>query len=446
MNSGARIPSSPSSSARPKRRNATLGLFDEPVYRDWAFWMTAGWGLIAAASISTSNEPSALPRWLDTLLATIVFIALFGLFPTWLRLVFRRWHEKRQNGPADAMRQGQRVPAQAAPESAPFAQPPPSRAPEPPSRYPSPPSDIAAPPTASELASLSWESLPHPLARAVRALQQAHTPKDRYEAMLEAAEILAITLTVTGAAVLRGQIDGRVAGSDEQRDRARQALTALRNGFPKSATFGTWTNWLDQHLGPIADTQPDLIRGLRSAVRDAGEVPGILTDLRALQNERNRTSHGDKPRSPQESAVRTAEFRPLLERALRKADFLCGARWFLTVSCDYRPRPQTFDVVMRRVTGDHPDFESQSFTWNEPVANDTFYVLCPEGPLPLGPLVASLLCDQCKQMEICYASSIDRRTGTAMFKSFTRGHVISAPELTDELRTLPGHRPPDRPT
>ncbi|MEU6826365.1 hypothetical protein ABZ921_37615 [Streptomyces atriruber] len=258
--------------------------------------------------------------------------------------------------------------------------------------------------------------------------------------MLEAAEILAIALSVTGAALLRGQIDGRVAGDSEQRDRARQGLTALRNGFLKRTTFGTWTNWLDQHLGPIADTQPDMMPGLRNALRGSGRTPGILVDLRSLQNERNRTSHGDKPRSPQESALRMDEFRPQLERALAKARFLSDAPWLLTISCSYRPRPRAFEVAMQRVMGDHPDFEPQSFTWAEPVANDTLYLLSSEGPLTLAPLVASLLCDQCRQMEICYVSSLDRRTGTAVFKSFARGHEISAPELGEEIHMLSDDR------
>ncbi|MEU1150046.1 hypothetical protein ACFYO9_25455 [Streptomyces sp. NPDC005863] len=285
--------------------------------------------------------------------------------------------------------------------------------------------------------SAARESLPHPLARSVRALQRAPGPKDQYEAMLEAAEILAITLTVTGAALLRGQIDGRLAGDGDQRDRARQGLAALRNGLLRRATFGTWTNWLDQHLGPVSTAQPDLVPGLRTALQGDGRTPGILADLRALQNERNRTSHGDKPRSPQESALRTAEFGPQLERALGAADFLVGTPWLLTVSCGYRPRSRRFDVVMQRVTGDHPDFECQSFTWAEPVADDTFYLLTSEGALTLAPLVAGLLCDRCGQVELCYASSVDRHTGTAIFKSFARGHEISDPELGDELRMLP---------
>ncbi|MFF4181607.1 hypothetical protein ACFYZ9_00305 [Streptomyces sp. NPDC001691] len=256
--------------------------------------------------------------------------------------------------------------------------------------------------------------------------------------MLEAAEILAITLTVTGAALLRGQIGGRITSDSTQRERARQGLSALRDGILRGSgtTFGTWSNWLARHLEPIADTQPNLIPGLRTALRGDGRAPGILEDLTALRNERNRASHGDKPRSPQESALRVTECTPRLERALREARFLTGTPWLLSVSCSYRPASQAFDVVMQCVTGDHPDFEVQSFTWAEPVANDTFYVLNSQGPLALAPLVASRLCPQCRQMEICYAFSVDRSTGTVMFKSFDRGHEIAAPELRDEIRAL----------
>lgn len=461
MGSGARAPSSPPSSALPKRPNAVLRLFDSPVHRDWAFWMTIGWGFLAAASIPSSKEPSPLPTWLDTLIAIVVFIALFGIFPTWLRLLFRRWRRRRQQHEAEPPSTAPRAPTRSAGPA--MARPPlpggptlsARRTPQlpitpatTPQTSPTDPDRIAhqedgsQPPRTSQALMNARESLPHPVARAVRALQRAHAPKDQYEAMLEAAEILATTLTVTGAALLRGQIDGRVTGDSDQRDQAQRGLAALRNGLQRT-TFGTWTNWLDQHLGPIADTQPDLIPGLRNALQDDGETPGILTDLRALQNERNRTSHGDKPRSPQESALRMVEFRPQLERALSKAAFLTGAPWLLTISCSYRPRPRAFEVVMQRVTGDHPDFECQSFTWAEPVANDTLYVLSSEGPLALAPLVASLLCDQCKQIEICYPSSVDRRTGPAVFKSFARGHEISAPELGDEIRMLPDCRPDD---
>ncbi|MEV6549564.1 hypothetical protein AB0M57_12760 [Streptomyces sp. NPDC051597] len=460
MDNGAGAPSPPPPSALPKRHNAVLRLFDGPLYRDWMFWMAVGWGLLAAVSILTSNRPSSIPIWLNTLLAVLMFLILFGVLPAWLRLLFRRWrwrvrqqHDRRGESSlppartvgaptAEPFDDGRAAPpplGDASQRSRPSRQFSPSRPTTPPVDLTRPASHERPPPTFQALAT-ARATLPHPVARAVRTLQRAHTPKDQYEAVLEAAEILAITLAVTGVSLLRGQIDGRVPGDDSQRERARQGLCELQKRIVQGhgATFGTWTHWLTHHLAPIADTQPDLVPGLRKALRDDGQVPGILTDLKALQDERNRASHGDKPRSPQESALRVTECAPRLERALGKAGFLIATPWLLSVSCSYRPSSRTFHVDMQRVTGDHPDFESQSFTWAEPVANDTFYVLSPEGPpLSLAPLVASRLCTQCRQMEVCYASSVDRRTGTPIFKSFDRGHEIAVPELGDEIRALP---------
>ncbi|GAA0933364.1 hypothetical protein [Streptomyces rhizosphaericus] len=61
----------------------------------------------------------------------------------------------------------------------------------------------------SELLANARNALPHPVARAVRALQQAYTSKEKYEALLDAAETLAITVSVTAAALLQGRIESR---------------------------------------------------------------------------------------------------------------------------------------------------------------------------------------------------------------------------------------------
>ena len=81
---------------RTVHRNAVLRLYDQPLYLDWAFWMTLGFTVVTALSIGTSDKPSPLPRWLNTSLATITFTVLFGVLPAWLRLLVRRWREQRR--------------------------------------------------------------------------------------------------------------------------------------------------------------------------------------------------------------------------------------------------------------------------------------------------------------------------------------------------------------
>ena len=276
-------------------------------------------------------------------------------------------------------------------------------------------------------------SLPHPTARAVRALEQAHTARDRYEAILNAAETLAITLSVTAAALLNGrppQVDGSQAGQRE--------LSALRSAYLSSGgvTFGSWTNWL-ANLGALANTKPDLIPGLRDAMADRPASPGLLAHLNLLREERNRSAHGNRPHNRQEFDLRVAVLEPHLEAALSRARFLEEIPWLLTVSSSFLPRQRLFKVVASRAMGDHPDFETRTFDWATPVADEMFYVLGPSGPLTLSPFVASRFCSHCQQLEVCYAYKADRRHGPATFKSFDSGHDIPAEELGDDLRSLP---------
>lgn len=201
--------------------------------------------------------------------------------------------------------------------------------------------------------------------------------------------------------------------------------------------FGTWTGWLGS-LAPLLTTHPDLVPGLREAIADRPDTLGIVGHLNALRDERNKAAHGNKPHSRQEFALRVAELIPHLETALSQARFLEDIPWLLTVSSSFQPRSNSFQVVARRVMGDHPDFETRAFSWATPVADDVFYVLGPAGPLSLSPFIASRFCGRCSQLEVCYAYRTGKQHGAATFKSFDSGHDIPADELGDDLRSLPG--------
>lgn len=432
-----------------KRRNAVLRLYDAPLYRDWAFWLTAANTALGGFSMVASDQPSTLPLWLDVILGIVMLGGLFGVLPAWLRLLVRRWRWRRRARQATTPRQQpphaihrwrQPVPNQ---PTAPLLalRPPAYQSPVPPATPAPPPHrftthpEVVDSPTEppSGVLVVARNSLPHPTARAVRALEQAHTARDRYEAILNAAETLAITLSVTAAALLNGrppQVDGSQAGQRE--------LSALRSAYLSSGgvTFGSWTNWL-ANLGALANTQPDLIPGLRDAMADRPASPGLLAHLNLLREERNRSAHGNRPHNRQEFDLRVAVLEPHLEAALSRARFLEEIPWLLTVSSSFLPRQRLFKVVARRAMGDHPDFETRTFDWATPVADEMFYVLGPSGPLTLSPFVASRFCSHCQQLEVCYAYKADRRHGPATFKSFDSGHDIPAEELGDDLRSLP---------
>ena len=83
---------------RPMRRNAVLLLYDAPFYRDWAFWLTAFWAVLTGWVIGTSPPTPGVPRWLDTILAVLVFSTVGGVIPAIIRLQVRKWRWRRGQG------------------------------------------------------------------------------------------------------------------------------------------------------------------------------------------------------------------------------------------------------------------------------------------------------------------------------------------------------------
>lgn len=422
---------------RVKRHNTVLRLYDAPLHRDWAAWTTAFMVVMTAFAIGTSEDPRGMPAWLDTLLATITFTVLFGVVPAWIRLLIRRqrWRA-RQVGQVAV--QEHPTPPPAPQENRPSPRPAPQHTTSPPRvQVTSPPPPRKVEPDrvnrvegtldrvnrmeGTQALTHAQQTLPHPVARAIRALQQADTPRDQYEAMLDAAESLALTVCVTAAALLHKQGTGSGLG----------VLSGLRSSYlATGTTFGTWTVGLSR-VAALAAEHEQLPSGFSSG------VVSMVDDLKTLKDERNRTAHGDKPLSQPEASLRVAECGGFLEHALTSAQFLEESPWLCIATCDYRQRSRTFHVVARNATGDHPVFELQTYEWDEPVAGNAFYLRTPEECVPLSPFITYSFCPQCRQMETCYTWRVRKLESHATVKSFSRGHEIPVPELGDEIRALP---------
>lgn len=447
MNGDIKVPSSAPLRPTPKRPNAVLRLFDSPLVRDWAFWLTAGWASLGALAIGTSKDHNGVPAWLDTILATMFFSAVFGLLPAWIRLMVRRRRSRRPvESPTATM-------PPVAPHSWPKRETPPSpsleTAPSAPqaftdANYPHPIPHSSNPgfvtlrkdryeETTSALADTRG-SLPHPIARAARTFQLANAPRGQYEALLDAAEILAVVVSTTAASLL---LLGDTAQDGGRQGSVRRAPPLL--GHPvtttSGATFGTWTTWLEK-LKKVSDTHPSPIPGLQEAFNGTQGGQGLLTHLNFLRDERNRSAHGDKPKTPEEAVIRVRDSAPHLEAALSDAAFLRDLPWLLIDGFDYKAQSNDFSVVARLAMGDHPDFESRPYTWSVPVSRHGFYVLSPRGPVSMSGLVASLYCSQCKQPELCYSYKVEKKDDTVHWKSFSQGHEIWNGDLGSEATAV----------
>ena len=297
------------------------------------------------------------------------------------------------------------------------------------------------------------KEFPYPIAHSLRALDRAHTAKDKYDAVLETAEALAITLSVTAAALLHHQINqtGNSVTAAGAGPELRQ-LSDLRNILlGKGATFGAWTNWLDGlTTDSIAEPQiQNALPGLHDSLQDTPSRSGLVTRLNSLRVERNQSAHGNRPQSEPEAALRAEDQLVNLKHALAQSkEFLARHTWLLTISSAYQLSSGDFEISAHQATGDHPEFERTVFRSPGPVGDNVVYVRGKYDLSPLTPFVAYLFCPSCAQMELSYAYRT-QKNGPAFFRSFARGHEIESLKLGDEIRSLPaiegrqrgGHRP-----
>lgn len=424
---------------RPKRKNAILRIYDAPPYRDWAAWLTVCMGLISGFSIGFSKSSVGLPVWLNTSLAVVFFVSVFGIVPAVVRLQVRRVMWRRQAESRKDSTEPPSSPENATVENAP-ARAPRVNAEQETSRR----SAVVSPatrigPAKSSQVSVSLDSgtavnsslvlkrtrdsLQFPIARAVRALQVATSSKERYDRMIDAADALLVTLGIVAVGWLRSE---RI-GSEEIQE-FRDALLV------RGVSQGHW-NKLIVTLGhcSVESESPLLgaVEGLRRMKKGRGD---LLANLDSLIAERNRSAHGGRPRSETEANLRVSEFFPLLEVAVDRAAFLAESPWFLVRSSSYR-RQHDFRVTADRVMGDHPEFETYSFESAEPLVDDNFYMKGNRGSIDLSPLVVSRYCEECHEEEVFYADKVDKVKGVSL-KSFGRGHVIFDRTLDEEIRAL----------
>ena len=424
--------SQPPPMPRPKRRNAVWLLYDAPIVRDWAFWLTAGWAILAGSAIGTGPRAnSSMPLWLDTGLAIVVFAGLFGALPAFLRLWLRRWLWRRRQPPSPVI--------EAAAPNRPRFQPLPS----------APANDRALTQPGVQLPETSFRAevnsfdqvvdlrdaehdgvieqvrvvMPYPVARAARRLATAPDALSEYQRVLQCSEALIVAIGVSCAAWLRVN----ALGAD--------GLNRLQQAYERGVSLGTWLDVI--RLAASQRGQAIALPGFLEATRkERGGEQRLLADLRFLLEERNKSAHGGMPRDRIEARARVTELSTPLSSSLSRSLFLADAPWLRVASSAFRRRERHFVMVADKLMGDHPEFQRVTFTSTSVLANDTVYMIPPQRPpIDLTPFVVLRPCPECRQSELFYADRLDVKRG-AVLKSFDRGHIVHDQELAEELRSL----------
>lgn len=486
------FPQDPDRGRPPKQMNAVLGLYDSPPHRDWLVWWTVGWTILAGIAIAFPGEgntsTTSLPRWLDALLAAVVFGVLFGIFPTYIRLLIRRARYRkvrRGASPGHGIR-SEYVPslAPAAPRPAPSVRSPdPSTAPPPPPR-PEPQVEWG-PPSASPQAAPSPPAPARDQQPPVPPTPEAGRPGSRGRPAasgaaqsskapagttpINALDLLAVrnsevlsearsdmpypvaraVRAVQGATSLRDVYEGVLRGAEaltvvsgvvamtwaREHDVTTPQLADLGEAIlTGGASQGHWIQALASIGGPMSQ-HPRPVAGLSTALKRGRGGSGLIADLNELVQERNRWAHGAAPRNELEASDRLQMVLPVYERAVEKARFLAECPWILTGNSRYRRSEGDFQVHASRAMGDHPDFEHTTFISATPLAEDVFYLHVGDEFIDMTPLVVMRQCPTCHQREVSYADRLDQREGVSL-KTFDRGHALFDRSLVDEVRAL----------
>lgn len=473
------------------KRNAILGVYDRPILRDWTFWWSAFWVvfmLMIELFPSPTAQPTGMPKVVEIPLIIVIMFFLLGWSVAMIRRLVRaainRSRRSRQLRSAPQAPSAPALPTQnmgrPVGPGAPFGQDghvssPPVGTAQPlygPAMYsapagPLPPTHASlpvgpplvappvspptsatdsnvTPPQAHQLSAPSMmtprvpitpllravpveqdaafvtarENLPFPVAHACRNFVLAGDPLQRYQVMIDVAEAVNLTMGMVGLAWLNTSAPGA------------PVLEDLRRAYEtRGVATGVWSDVTRTAANVMAKGNSGALRidGYVEAVtsKPKGGATYLALMDRFIQ-ERNRSAHGARPHSAAEAQVRIDEYSDDLIELLRRIDFLSNYAWLRVERCSYQ-HDGVFRIIAQNAMGDHPEFESRSFSSRSPLADDDFYVITPDGALPLSPYLVMRFCAICSQSEMYYADRFDK--GKVILKSVSRGHTASSSEL-----------------
>ncbi|WP_331447530.1 class I SAM-dependent DNA methyltransferase [Streptomyces xanthochromogenes] len=190
----------------------------------------------------------------------------------------------------------------------------------------------------------------------------------------------------------------------------------LRKQFRQGATFGTWTNLIQQFLNEVPSPRlPELV-----ALREGTVTQSLLKDIKGL---RNGFHHAHGVRRDHELDEDVEKLEPPVVSTLSSVNWLSSTDWFWVESCEYLD-DGSYQAVGLRLRGSHPSWEPFSRPINQPLKPKRIYVdgTPPGEPIDLSPLAMVNLCPDCRTQELFLLNQITN--GTAILRSLEEHELI----------------------
>jgi hypothetical protein len=160
-------------------------------------------------------------------------------------------------------------------------------------------------------------------------------------------------------------------------------------------------------------------------------------DIAALIRARNDFHHGRGPVMEEDILEASNEAQERLERCMEALSFFTRYPIRLVQDFDVDRRNGTFVLKCLRLAGDGPGFRQEKVNFPKALPRgDMVLDLGDDNWAQLYPFVVASNCHHCRYRETYFIDRWDDRKGTAVMKSFERGHTEEMKDISSTLATL----------
>jgi hypothetical protein len=264
---------------------------------------------------------------------------------------------------------------------------------------------------------------PFPIAFGYRLLNGLVNPFERHREQLRVGEnILAFLACVALAIVERG-------------DRGETGID-LATYWQSGISPGDWRDLTRRCCTVLSTYKDHPLAAALTHLDIASEKSRFGKQAEYVIRQLNDSKHHRSPSAERLVADRTREIGAALADMMAQLAFFTDfpIRQVREMNVGRRGGPVTLTCL--RYTGDHPGFQQEIVEFPTPLHSQDLYIqVTPRQWVPLYPFIQPVICQACQCVETYFVDKWDRKRdiGTAILKSFERGHTISDTESPEGL-------------
>ncbi len=261
---------------------------------------------------------------------------------------------------------------------------------------------------------------PFPIAYGYRLLASISNPTDLYKEQLRVGEnILAFLASIAMSLI-------------QPADRASAGLD-VRDIWDGGASPGHWRDITGKCCKVLGTYKDHPLAASIVGLHITAEKRGFGAAVQRLITAKNDFKHDRGPRTEEEFESATRDMQQTLEACIKALAFFMEHPIRQVIDHDVT-RTGEFKLRCLSLVGDHPGLPQEELSYRTPLPKRDLYIAAAGvGWVPLFPLLVARNCPRCKTRETFFLDKWNRNKGTAMRKSFERGHEEETNDVVQNM-------------